>query len=255
MNDETYHMNPSLFAIYDAELETGVVLNEDRGLYWRLDRMSLSILKRLATRGASTLADLNREQGSDLSSAVGELENIGLVVRGPRDYVPASRCEPNQAWKTAVSPKHVAKHDILPSFLMVAEYVATNVCIRVILAIHRWAPVRKRRAAMREGSNKLGTTLQREIAEEIIACMRIASPIPLVSRSCIPRALTAYEMLRRRDFPARLVIGAYVEPFEPHIWVSCGDEVIDSGHIDFSLDVFVPLPELALDGPGTGKTG
>jgi Transglutaminase-like superfamily len=78
------------------------------------------------------------------------------------------------------------------------------------------------------------------------AVQAVARRLPTVFRGCLPQALAACAMLRRRGIAARLVIGVRRAPapgpIEAHAWVESGGRVILGGMDD--LPSFVPL-----DGP------
>jgi hypothetical protein len=75
------------------------------------------------------------------------------------------------------------------------------------------------------------------------AVTAVARRLPATFRACLPQAMAACVMLRRRGLPARLVIGVRREPsprpLEAHAWVESGGRVIVGGMDD--LPSFAPL--------------
>ena len=45
---------------------------------------------------------------------------------------------------------------------------------------------------------------------------------------CLPRSFTICSMLKRRGFPAKVVIGIEGLSLRPHAWVECGETIIDT---------------------------
>lgn len=244
MSDCVFHAKPELSAIFDPTLEAGIVLDDDDGDYWRLDLPTLALLQSLAMMGPASVEDLRTHGHADADRTLDNLCSIGLVRCGPprRD---ARLARPRHRGKSQPLRRNGQDLPELPAKTSVLLYVLLNLRFQLEVLFCKWKPLRSRRTLCLPSAD--GTSEdERAAAEHVIACMRIASTVPLVSRSCIPRALTAFELLRRRGLAPRLVVGAYVEPFEPHVWAECGDEAIDSGHMDFSLQVFAPLREVEL---------
>lgn len=244
MNDCVFHAKAALSAIYDPALGLGIVLDDEDGDYWRLERATLATLRDLAALGAGTVADLEARGHNDARASLESLTAIRLVGAGsPSPTSPTEQARHLGKPRSFRLPSPGRRG--LPAAVAVVRYVLLNLRFQLETLARKWHPIRRRRWL--GTPNVDGDPAQdRAAAEYVIACMRIASAIPLVSRSCIPRALTAFELLRHWGLKPRLVVGAYVEPFEPHVWAECGQEVTDSGHMDFSLQVFVPLRELDL---------
>ncbi|MFT4251162.1 MAG: lasso peptide biosynthesis B2 protein [Caulobacter sp.] len=245
MSGEAFRAKPGLFAIYDAGLARGVVLDDQDGQYWSLDRDMLAFLRALAGRRACAMGELERLARSWPCADIAMLLSVGLVepcVSTPQAMEAPRSMAPPPALDAHPSP-HVSHPHRLPSAWAVLEYVWLNFRFQLEIRLGGWRPVRERRAILAPARPR-GPRSPEERVEEALAAMRLAALVPLVSKRCIPRALTAFEFLRRRGLSPVLVVGGYVEPFEPHIWTEVNGQAVDSGHIDFSLDVFIPLPDL-----------
>lgn len=65
---------------------------------------------------------------------------------------------------------------------------------------------------------------------------------------CLPRALAAFVLLRRRGVPATLRIGVKRFPFGGHAWVECRGEVLDDPAGDWRHESWTPI--LSIGEPG-----
>lgn len=242
MSGAAYHTKAGLSAIFDSSLGYGMLLDDTTGTYWKLDRAALSLLHAFSSahEGASSTleADGCLTRGSTLES----LLDAGLMKQGHGQVLRTDTRVEDETFDPKISQTCLGLSHDMPSVLRLLEYYWLNVRFRLEVAFSGWRPVRLRKSIpsliQRRDETLLLTTV-----EEILSCMRIATALPLTSRDCIPRALAAFEICRRRGLTPRLVVGSYVVPFEPHIWVECGDQTIDNGCADFSLERFVPLQD------------
>ena len=58
---------------------------------------------------------------------------------------------------------------------------------------------------------------------------------------CLPRSLTIYLLLRRRNIPATLRIGVKRYPFGAHAWVECEGRVLDDLRSTWRREPYVPI--------------
>ena len=248
MHGTAFRTKDGLSAIYDDGLGYGMVLDDESGGYWRLDRASLAILRDASPSSPEVAEVGDLASGGHGEDRVDALRHAGLLV-SPGSLVRAEQADGGEpALVAKMTQVYAGDTQELPSAVRVLEYALVNIRFVAEIRLRGWLPVRRRRIDGR-GAGPMDQPSERLLlrtAEELLACMRVAALFPWTGRSCIPRALTAYEVLRRRGLSPRLVVGAYVEPFEPHIWVECGDQIVDSGHIDFSVMRFEPLSTLAL---------
>lgn len=83
-------------------------------------------------------------------------------------------------------------------------------------------------------------------AERIVWAVTVASRYVLGAGPCLPQALAAQALLRRRGYPASLRIGVARKgtgELQAHAWVESEDRVVVGGE---ELSDYTPLP--ALDG-------
>lgn len=69
---------------------------------------------------------------------------------------------------------------------------------------------------------------QIDVFQSCIDAVQIACLILPWRALCLPRSFTICSMLKRRNFPAKIVIGVEGLSLRPHAWVECGETAIDT---------------------------
>lgn len=66
-----------------------------------------------------------------------------------------------------------------------------------------------------------------DAAGPVIEAVKKACRMLLKQEYCLPKALAAYRMLRRRGVPVDFSIGIQPFPFVAHAWLELGDTILD----------------------------
>ncbi len=66
-----------------------------------------------------------------------------------------------------------------------------------------------------------------DATEPVLEAVKKACRILLKQEYCLPKALAAYRMLRRRGVPVDFSIGIQPYPFVAHAWLELGDTILD----------------------------
>ena len=69
---------------------------------------------------------------------------------------------------------------------------------------------------------------QTDVFQSCIDAVQIACLVLPWRALCLPRSFTICSMLKRRDFPAKVIIGVEGLSLRPHAWVECGETTIDT---------------------------
>lgn len=104
---------------------------------------------------------------------------------------------------------------------LVVEASLTLVIVRVMLRV---APARAIASSVRDAEGIADIAA----AEMIVRIVGVAASQQIASASCLPRAITAVRLMRRRKIAAALRIGGRIEngTLHGHAWVEVGGQAI-----------------------------
>ncbi len=117
----------------------------------------------------------------------------------------------------------------LPLHLVVTEAFLTLLYIGIMNRLFgfnsMYSPSLKEAQLTRVGQPHFDPT---DVFQSCKDAVKIACLILPWRALCLPRSFAICSMLRRRSFPAKIVIGVEGLSLKPHAWVKCGETTIDT---------------------------
>ena len=258
--DSPIFVQTYLSAIFDDTKLAAVILDERKGIYWRVSGNALYVLLYIVgyPKGCplKQIAKIDNLRPDELTTTVDWLKKANLII-GPNNSdifrprtnwnttklgnnPPASSVAPSETKMLEMSLDYEPRQ---PRLRLVIYYIAINIMYRLRLYFTGWLPVWKIRS-QQPGHLRVPLATDSDVnqaIEEVIAAGRLACLVPFVRSDCVPRSLTMHKLLRTLGYSPALLIGGTIEAFEPHIWVELNGIRIDSGILDNSLDIFEAL--------------
>lgn len=125
-----------------------------------------------------------------------------------------------------VSRRHLRK---LPFHLVVAEAFITLLYVGIMSRVLGFDSLYGHSLKGIRRSQEIQPDFEQiDVSQSCIAAVQIACLILPWRALCLPRSFTICSMLKRRNFPARIVIGVEGLSLRPHAWVECGEIAIDT---------------------------
>ncbi len=272
--DSIIELMPCVSAIIDRSREESVLLDERKGRYWRLssDLLKVTLLLGEFPNGQSMQDMVRHLSAHDVSEesfkkAINNLKASGLIkisIKGTGTHLEDSSTfdfDEMRTRKGALDQPTLSRSKQLilpdgcletdfkqPALRLVLHYALLNYWYRTALRLRGWAPVWAVRSRQLTDSVRLftddystGNAARPEVIEEVIAATRLACVFPWVRPRCTQHSLALHHLLSKMGYSPKLVIGAKVLPFEPHMWVELNGYRIDSGVDEQSLDEFTLL--------------
>lgn len=240
---------PELLGIFDPERQSCIVLNVPKGRYLELSGLSLELICCIYKLQPCSIDYISDEIDASLDAileAAVSLYQHELISDYQRGLSTSNH--KNSKHANFTMPRQPKVHVVTalknyPTYGLIIEYALLIPWWKLQVQTLGWRPVKK--ILLQQGFDSLvsqSPSLEPlHIVEEIISAIRCACVFPWVTRSCIPNSLAIFFMLKKRGYLPRLLVGADIVPFEPHMWVELDGYRIDSGADEQALLRFKPL--------------
>jgi hypothetical protein len=211
-------------AVADGSL---VLLDVDRGDYLSFNAVAAAVWQRLSAGGSldRVVASLAREYGvpperveKDVYALVGDLTARGLLQPS------SSNRDPVHAAAAPAAETRIAASRGLGSWTGVARAWLILLWADLVM---RLGGFRRLVGFVSRAGRGVGDPPAEEIAAELSRSVDGAAALYYRKAWCLQRSAACAWLLRRRGFPARLVLGVRPMPFFAHAWVELNGRLVN----------------------------